>query len=401
MTGNSGITMGVEEEYMLVDPETRDLVSDAPPAVIETCARLIPKDVGAATAEFLRAQIEVDTSVCRSIAECREKLSILRACAAEAAEKHGYRIIAASTHPFASWAAQRHTDKERYNLLARDMQEVAHRLLICGMHVHVGVDDDELRIDLLNQLGYFLPHLLALSTSSPFWQGRKTGLKSYRVSVFDELPRTGLPERFASFGEYRRHVDTMVKAGLIEDATKVWWDIRPSARFPTLEMRSSDICTRIEDGISVAALYVCIVSMLLRLRKKNQRWRIYSNMLIQENRWRAQRYGIDEGLVDFGRGEIVAFPELLLELLEIVAEDAEDLGCAAELAHARTILERGTSAHEQIRIFDAAVAEGASEQAALRRVVDWLIEETVSGLSLPDTGNTRRKAHGATKRKSR
>jgi len=401
MPKDSGFTIGIEEEYMLVDPGTRDLVSDAPPAVIETCASLIPKDVGAATAEFLRAQIEVDTSVCRSITECREKLSVLRACAAQAAEQHGYRIIAASTHPFAAWARQRHTDKERYNVLARDLQEVAHRMLICGMHVHIGIEDDELRIDLLNQLGYFLPHLLALSTSSPFWQGRKTGLKSYRVSVFDELPRTGLPERFASFGEYQRHIDTMVRAGLIEDATKIWWDIRPSARFPTLEMRSSDICTRIEDGISIAALYICIVSMLLRLRKNNQRWRIYSNMLIQENRWRAQRYGTDEGLVDFGRNELVAYPELLLELLDIISEDAEIVGCVDEIDHTRKILEHGTSAHQQIRVFDTAIADGASEQEALQGVVDWLIEESVAGLSLPEAGKIRKKAAGGAKPRSR
>lgn len=399
MVADSGFTIGIEEEYMLVDPETRDLVSDAPPAIIDTCASLIPEGVGAATAEFLRAQIEVDTSISRSLAESREKLSTLRACAAKAAEQYGCRIIATSTHPFAAWARQQHTDKERYNLLAHDLQEVAHRMLICGMHVHVGIKDDELRIDLLNQLGYFLPHLLALSTSSPFWQGRKTGLKSYRVSVFDELPRTGLPERFASYGEYRRHVDTMVRAGLIEDATKIWWDIRPSARFPTLEMRSSDICTRIEDGISVAALYICIVSMLLRLRKNNQRWRIYSNMLIQENRWRAQRYGIDEGLVDFGRGEIVPYRELLLELLDIVSEDAEIVGCVEEIEHTRTILKRGTSAHEQVRVFDAAIADGASEAEALQSVVDWLIEETVAGISLPETDKPRKKARGGEKRK--
>ena len=400
MTTDSGFTIGIEEEYMLVDPETRDLVSDAPPAVIETCGSLVPKGVGSVTAEFLRSQIEVDTSVCRSIAECREKLSVLRACAAAAAEKYGYRIIAASTHPFAAWARQRHTDKERYNILAEDLQAVANRMLICGMHVHVGCDDDELRIDLLNQLGYFLPHLLALSTSSPFWQGRNTGLKSYRLSVFDELPRTGLPERFASYGEYSRHVDTMVRAGLIEDATKIWWDIRPSARFPTLEMRSSDVCTRLDDGISIAALYICIVSMLIRLRKNNQRWRIYSNMLIQENRWRAQRYGIDEGLVDFGRGEIVAYPELLMELLDIVSEDAEIRGCVAEINHTKSILERGTSAHRQIAIYDAAIAEGASERDASRRVVDWLIEETAAGLALPASGKMRMKPKVGSRLKS-
>ncbi len=377
------LTIGIEEEYMLVDPETRDLVSDPPAELLAECGQLIDAKIGGVTSEFLRVQIEVDTTVCSSLAECRTKIAALRGCIAQAAAGRGLRIIAASTHPFASWTEQRHTDKDRYNMLAHELQEVAHRLLICGMHVHVGCPDDELRNDLLKQAGYFLPHLLALTTSSPFWQGRKTGLKSYRLSVFDELPRTGLPEKFDSFGEYQRHVQMLVDAGLIEDASKIWWDIRPSARFPTLEVRISDICTRMDDGISVAALYACILSMLLRLRRSNQRWRLYSNMLVQENRWRAQRYGIDEGLVDFGRGEIVAYEELLDEILDLVAEDAEKLGCAAEVAGTRDILQRGTSAHRQLAIYDEAIAGGADEAEALRTVVDWLIEETLHGVPLP------------------
>jgi carboxylate-amine ligase len=380
MNLDHSFTIGIEEEYMLVDPDTRDLVADPPAEVLEDCERMVTKEIGTATAEFLRAQIEVDTAVCHSLAECREKLTVLRSCAKKAAEKHGLRVIAASTHPFAFWAEQRHTDKERYNILAQDLQEVAHRLLICGMHVHVGFDDNELRNDLLNQIGYFLPHLLALSTSSPFWQGRNTGLKSYRLSVFDELPRTGLPEKFDSYGEYQRHVDTMVKAGLIEDATKIWWDVRASARFPTLEMRINDICTWMEDGLTIAALYACVLSMLVRLRRNNQRWRVYSNMLVQENRWRAQRYGFDEGLVDFGRGELVPYPELLEEVLDLVAEDAERLNCTEELNRARDILERGTSAHWQLKVFEEALDQGASEADALKAVVDWLVEQTSATL---------------------
>lgn len=383
MLRKQDFTIGVEEEYLLVDPVSRDLAADPPAGLLTECQTTITADVGAVAPEFLRAQIEVGTAVCRSLAECRQKLSALRGFTARAAEDHGLRVIAASTHPFAAWTEQRHTDKDRYNLLARDMQGVAQRLLICGMHVHIGIADDETRNDLLNQLGYFLPHLLALSTSSPFWRGRNTGLKSYRLSVFDELPRTGLPEKFDSFGEYQRHIAVLVRAGLIEDATKVWWDIRPSARFPTLELRITDVCTRLEDGLTIAALYACIVSMLLRLRRKNQRWRLYSNMLVQENRWRAQRYGLDEGMVDFGRGEIVAYPDLLEEILELVADDAERLGCVKEIRAARDIVERGTSAHRQVAVYEAALADGAGEDEALKAVVDWLIAETLTGVSLP------------------
>ena len=383
MLRKQDFTIGIEEEYLLVDPVSRDLVADPPAALLAECQQAITPDIGTVTPEFLRAQIEVGTPVCRSLAECREKLTALRGFTARAAEAHGLRIIAASTHPFAEWAEQRHTDRDRYNLLARDLQGVARRLLICGMHVHIGIADDETRNDLLNQLGYFLPHLLALTTSSPFWQGQNTGLKSYRLSVFDELPRTGLPERFDSFGEYQRHIAALVKAGLIEDATKVWWDIRPSARFPTLELRISDVCTRLEDGLTVAALYACIISMLLRLRRNNQRWRMYANMLVQENRWRAQRYGLDEGMVDFGRGEIVPYPDLLEEILALVAEDAEQLGCVGEVQAARDIVKRGTSAHRQIAVYEKALAGGAGEEVALQAVVDWLIAETLTGVALP------------------
>ena len=383
MAREPDFTIGIEEEYLLVDPVSRDIAAEPPPGLLAECQRRITPDVGNVTPEFLRAQIEVGTPVCRSIAESREKLAALRGLAAQAAEHHGLRIIASSTHPFAEWAEQRHTDRDRYNLLARDLQGVARRLLICGMHVHIGIPDDESRNDLLNQLGYFLPHLLALSTSSPFWQGHNTGLKSYRLSVFDELPRTGLPEKFDSFGEYQRHIAVLVKAGLIEDASKVWWDIRPSARFPTLELRITDVCTRLEDGITVAALYACIVSMLQRLRRANQRWRIYSNMLVRENRWRAQRYGLDEGMVDFGRGEIVPYPDLLEEILELVAEDARRLGCVKEVQAARDIVHRGTSAHRQVAIYEEALAAGATEDEALKAVVDWLIAETLVGVPLP------------------
>ena len=293
--------------------------------------------------------------------------------------KHGLAPIAASTHPFALWREQKHTDKERYRILDRDMQAAARRLMIGGMHVHVGIEDDDLRIDILNQAAYFLPHLLALSTSSPFWEGTETGLHSYRLCVFDELPRTGLPERFESYGEYKRTVDLMVAAGLLEDATKLWWDVRPSARFPTIEMRITDVCTQVEDALCCAAVFRCLCRMLYRLRRQNQRWRIYAPLLVHENRWRAQRYGLDEGMVDFGRGEIVPFTALTEELLGILREDAEHFGCVREVEHALTIIERGASSHRQLRTYREALRSGATEREALLEVVDRLIERTVEG----------------------
>ena len=373
-------TIGIEEEYLLVDPATGEVVDDPPQDILAECAAGIDDSIGNVMAEFMRAQVEVGTAVCHSIKEVREKLAKLRLGVASAANAHGLAPVAVSTHPSARWSTLHHTDKERYNLLAEDMQAVARRLLICGMHVHVGVDDDDLRIDLLGQVAYFLPHLLALSTSSPFWCGDNTGLMSYRLSVFNELPRTGLPEKFDSYGEYIRHVQVLVDAGVLKDGSMIWWDVRPHTIFPTLENRVADICTHMDDGITIAAMYACILSMLIRLRRTNQRWRHYSNMLIAENRWRAQRYGFEKGLVDFGRGEVVPYPELLEELLDLMRPDAERLDCVAEVEHAREILARGTSAHRQVAIYKDAIAAGASEQEALKLVVDWLVAETVRGL---------------------
>ncbi|MCZ6863402.1 MAG: carboxylate-amine ligase [Alphaproteobacteria bacterium] len=370
-------TIGIEEEYYLVDRETRDLVKSRPR---EMMAALEKKFKTQVVPEFISSQIEVGTKVCKSVADAGRDLRRLRKALAREADKHDMAIIAASTHPFASWATQSHTDKERYNILARDLQAVARRLLISGMHVHVGVADDDLRIDLLNQVSYFLPHLLALSTSSPFWRGKDTGLKSYRIAVFDELPRTGLPEQFESWGEYQRHVNVLTQAGVIDNASKLWWDVRPSARFPTLEVRIADIPTLVEDTVSIAAIYLCLLRMLYRLRRQNQRWRKYANMLISENRWRAQRYGFDSGLVDFGKGEIVPYAGLLEEIIEMIGEDAAYFGCEPEVEHARTILQRGTSAHRQLALYNEKREQGADKLEALREVVDHLIEETIAGL---------------------
>jgi carboxylate-amine ligase len=375
-------TVGIEEEYLLVDPATGDLVSDqdVQETIIEEVKAAIGDDIGMATPEFLKAQVEVGTTVCTSIQQARDCLRRLRTEVAESAGKRGIAPIAASTHPTAEWSRLQHTEKERYSILAQDLQEVARRLVICGMHVHVGVNDDEHRIDLLGQLAYFLPHILVLSTSSPFWQGRDTGLKSYRLAVFDELPRTGLPERFDSWADYERHVHWLVAAGSMEDASKLWWDIRPHFKFPTLEMRIADICTRMNDGIAVAAIYSCLVSMLQRLRRTNQRWRDYANMLIQENRWRAQRYGIERGLIDFGYPKTVPYPDLLREIIDLTEQDAARLGCVEEVAHALTILERGTSADNQLRIYRAAKENGVDDKTALHAVTNWLITATVEDL---------------------
>ncbi len=371
-------SLGIEEEYLIVDLHSRDLVSEAPQGMLEECQERLGDQV---SPEFLQCQIEIGTPVCNSLAEARQSLGHFRREIAAVAATHDVAIIAASTHPFAVWDKLKRTPKQRYQTIEDDLQSVVRRLVISGMHVHVGIDDDELRIDLLAQISYFLPHLLALSTSSPFWRGRDTGLKSYRIAVWDEMPRTGLPESFDSYVHFQRHVDVLVKAGLIEDGSKLWWDVRPSIRYPTLEMRISDLCTRMEDALCIAALYRCILHMLYRLRENNQRWRRYSPMLVNENRWRAQRYGTDQGLVDFGRGCIVPYAQLLEEILILLELDARDLGCEQEVQHARTILKNGTSAHRQLATYYHAIEQGAESTEALRAVVDMLIEETLLGTS--------------------
>jgi carboxylate-amine ligase len=370
-------TIGVEEEYLLVDKETRALVIDPPKSLIGECQELCGDQV---TTELVRSQIEIGTKGCNNVQEAREDLVRLRKIVIDVAGRHGLAPIAASTHPFSRWTEQKHTRKERYDSLTEEMQGAARRLMICGMHVHVGINDDSLRIDLMNQLSYFLPHLLALSCSSPFWEGRDTGLKSYRLTVFDVLPRTGLPERFQSFAEYQRHVDILINAGMLEDSTKIWWDVRPSGRFPTLETRIMDVCTRVDDAIALVAILVCILRMLYRLRLENQRWRIYTPMLIYENRWRAMRYSIDEGLIDFAKGELVPFEHLLRDILNMTEEDAQALGCEAEIAHVHEILSRGTSAHRQLKTYEIARAAGESKDDALKAVVDTLISDTAEGL---------------------
>jgi carboxylate-amine ligase len=370
-------TLGIEEEYLLVDRDTRDLVSNLPSSMLAECeARCEGQQV---SPELLRSQIEVGTRVCADLTEASESLRLLRRAVIDVAASHGLAPIAASTHPFARWTQQKPTERARYASLYQEMQSAARRLLVCGMHVHVGIDDDELRIDLMNQFSYFLPHMLALSCSSPFWDGQDTGLKSYRLTVFDAVPRTGLPERFDSFPEYERHIRVMVEAGLIPDATMIWWDLRPSARYPTLETRIMDVCTSVDDALCLAALDMCSLRMLYRLRGKNQRWRVYSALLLNENRWRAMRYSFDEGLIDLGKGHIIPFPQLMEELLDLIHDDAVALNCVKEVEHVRSILAHGTSAHRQLKVHEEALAEGASPEEAAAAVVDHLIVETARG----------------------
>lgn len=372
-----GFSIGIEEEFWLVDRETRDLATDPAADFLVDCQKELGDRV---SSEFMRCQVEIGTKVCQSAAEARADLRHMRSVLCDIAGRYDMALIAASTHPFAQWDSQKHTDGDRYNTIVRDLRTVVERLLICGMHVHVGIEDDDLRIELMAQAAYFLPHLLALTTSSPFWRGRDTGLQTFRLSVFDNLPRTGLPEVFGSWAEYRRHVEMLITAGVIEDGTKLWWDLRPSDRWPTLEMRIADVCTDFEDAVCVASLTRCVLRMLYRLRRNNQRWRIYANMLIRENRWRACRYGStageNAGLIDFGLGEIVPYADLLEEILDLIRPDAEFFGCIAEVEHARTILKRGTSAQRQREIYQQAMDRGESPREALLGVADWLIEKT-------------------------
>jgi glutamate---cysteine ligase / carboxylate-amine ligase len=367
-------TVGIEEEYLLVDRSTRNLVNDPGPELWAAAEGALGTR---AMPEFLKAQLEVATGVNDTIKSAGVELGQMRRTLNGVLEPHGAAIIASSTHPFALWWEQEPTDRDRYKVMAEDLGMVARRMVICGMHVHAGIEDPDLRIDLMNQVRYFLPHLLTLSTSSPFWGSRATGLKSYRISTFRTMPRTGLPEEFASWSEYQRHVDVLVRAGIIEDSSKIWWDVRPSARYPTLEMRITDVCTRIEDTLTVAAVYLSILHMLYRLRRNNQRWRQYAPMLISENIWRAQRYGVEGSLMDYGRGVLVPFKDLVEEMIQMIRPDAEELGCLEAVEHARTIVEAGTSADRQVKVYKAAVDQGMTNDEALRAVVDYLLEDTL------------------------
>ncbi|MCK8464804.1 carboxylate-amine ligase [Aliiroseovarius sp. S1339] len=364
-------SIGVEEEYLLVDRDSCALAR-APDRLMEDCKAELE---GQVSPEFLQCQIEIGTHVCANVSEARDDLKRLRATVSKHAASYGLSPIAASCHPFGDWKEQHHVDKDRYNDLKRDLAGVVRRMLICGMHVHVGIPDPDTRIDLVSQLSYFLPHLLALSGSSPFWQGDDTGLASYRLTVFDNLPRTGLPPHLSGWSEFERSVQALVDIGVIEDSSKIWWDLRPSSRFPTIESRICDVQPRLEHTVSLAALTQCLSRMLWRLKAKNQRWRLYDNFLVAENRWRAQRYGVSGGLIDFGVGEIVDFEQLLKDMFHLIEQDAEALGCLAEVEAARSILTTGISSDRQRAVYHDSIQAEKPKEQALQDVVRHLIDE--------------------------
>jgi len=377
------LTLGVEEEYQIIDPKSRNLYS--------YITKLLSQDKKRSTqlnlkAEFMQSQVEVGTYVCRNIKEVRQEVQRLRREVIAMAKENGLLIAAASTHPFAKWQEQDITDGPRYKELLDDMQRIARGLLIFGMHVHVGFNEDldskNLMIEIMNQARYFVPHLLALSTSSPFWHGYDTGLKSYRSVVFERLPRTGIPHSFDSWGEYKAYVETLGKVGAFgkaDTSAKIWWDIRPHPVFNTLEFRIADICTRVEECVCIAALFQAICAKLLKLRRNNMSWRRYRHIHVTENKWRAVRYGIKGELIDFGIEESVPFHFLIEELLELLDDVVDELGSRKEVEYARTILKNGTSADRQVEVFNK---HGGDEnrQEALIAVVDHLIAETAEGL---------------------
>lgn len=361
------LTIGIEEEYQIIDPESRELTSYIS-KFLEQGAILFRDQV---KPEFLQSQIEVGSHVCRNVKEARQEITRLRSLVADIAVKNGRRIVAAGTHPFSSWHDQVVTDKDRYKTLMADMKILARRLLIFGMHVHVGIPDRDLRIDIMNQLIYFLPHIFALSTSSPFWHGSFTGLKSYRAVIFEDLPRTGLPGYFRSADDYDHLVDTMVKTNCIDEATKIWWDVRPHPKFGTLEVRICDCTTRIDEVLAIAALIQALVAKLIKLRKENRSWRIYRRELVAENKWRAMKDGIEGKLLDLGKREEVPLRFLLNEMLEFVDDVLDPLDSREEIEYIRTIMKEGTSADRQLKKF--------KETDKIEAVVDLLAEETVAG----------------------
>lgn len=377
------LTLGVEEEYQIIDPETRNLHS--------YITELLSLDEQRSTSlnlkpELMQSQVEVGSHVCRNIKEVRQEVIRLRRAVCAMAEENGLLIAAASTHPFAKWEEQNITEGVRYKELLDDMQRVARGLLIFGMHVHVGFGSEpeskDLMIEIMNQARYFIPHLLALSTSSPFWHGYNTGLKSYRSVVFEMLPRTGIPHSFTSWAEYKAYERTLGKVGSFgkrDPVAKIWWDIRPHPLFNTLEFRISDICTKVDETICVAALFQAICAKLIKLRRKNLSWRQYRHMHITENKWRAVRHGIEGELIDFGLEESVPFHFLMEELLEIVDDVLDELGSREEVEYLRTIMREGTSADRQVAIYNKNGGDDNREEA-LKAVVDNLVAETKEGL---------------------
>ncbi len=369
------LTIGIEEEYLLVDAETRALASRPPAEFMQRCKDRLGSRV---MHEFLRCQVEIGTSVCPTIDAARTELMELRQTIADTAQEFGMRMIAASTHPWAHWTEQEPVDMDRYRIIGDEHRTLARRMAICGMHVHAGITDQNLRVDLMGQMSYFMPHLLAMSSSSPFWEGHDTGLKSFRPIIMGDLPRSGIPEVFDNWNDWLELLDDLAACEMVTDPSKIWWDIRPSDRHPTLEIRVCDVCTWIEDALTIAALYRSILAYLCHLRQNNEQRRQYRRILLAENKWRAQRYGVEAHMADFGKRQLLPFVELTDELIDILRPFAEQLDCLAEVENAGTIARRGSSADHQLRICKEALDRGADHREAQMAIVDWLVAESTS-----------------------
>jgi glutamate---cysteine ligase / carboxylate-amine ligase len=361
-------TLGIEEEFQIVDPSNRELRSHVS-EILEEGKMLLGEQV---KPEMIQSMIEVGTGVCKDISEARADITNLRSVLSNLTRKKGLEIVAAGTHPFSHWQDQRIFENTRFDSIVEENQIIARSLLTFGLHVHVGIADPERAIQIMNAIRYLLPHVLALSTSSPFWLGVNTGLKSYRSEVFARFPRTGIPDYFESHGSFERYVELLVKTGCIDDGKKIYWDVRPHPYFSTLEFRICDVPTRVDDTIAIAALLQAMVAKVNKLLDQNLTFRLHHKMLIEENKWRAVRYGLDGKMIDFGKRTEVSVRDLIRELLEFVDDVLDDLRSRKEIRHIQTILNRGTSADDQLRVW--------RETGDMNAVVDRLIEMTMENV---------------------
>ena len=369
MTREGFLTIGIEEEYQIID-SSGQLHSHIDTLLKEAAPKLGDK----VKREMMQSVVEVGTTICENVGEARDQLGEMRQTLSDLLEPEGLRIACAGTHPISRWQDQQITDYDRYKMLEEELQDVVRALVIFGLHVHVAIPDQERRIEVVNEARYFLPHLLALSTSSPFWMGRNTGLKSYRSVIWSNFPRTGIPPELSSYDEYQNYVDLLVKTGSIDNGKKIWWDLRAHPNFPTIEFRVCDMTTRLEETICLAALMQAICAKLLKLRESNLGFRKYMPALIAENKWRAIRYGIDGKLIDFGKQAEVPMRDLALELVSFVDDVVDDLGSRRAVEYVHTILADGTSADRQLRTFKAT--------GDTRAVVELLAAETM-GVRVP------------------
>ena len=369
MPETPSFTIGIEEEYQIIDPQTRELKSYIT-EMLEAGKMTLREQV---KAELHQSIVEVGTTVCRTAAEARGELVRLRHGVMELAGRNGLKIASAGTHPISSWVDQEITPLERYAGVKQDMQILAQQLLIFGTHIHIGIEDPEFLIDAMNIVRYFMPHVLCLSTSSPFWIGQETGLKSYRSIIFRNFPRTGIPPYFDSYTDFVRYRDTLVKTNSIPDGTKIWFDVRPNYNYPTLEFRICDVCTRVDEAICIAAIFQALIYKLWKLRRDNMTFRVYSPALIEENKWRAVRFGLDGKLIDFGKQTELPARELIQEMIEwFIGDVMDELGNRKEIEYAYRIMDEGTSADRQLATF--------RRTGSLQAVVDQLIEETQEGV---------------------